>query len=343
MKKPFLTSILLIMTAITINAQQGDFPKLTGPYLGQKPPGMTPEIFAPGIVSTGMREFASVFSPEGNLFFFTNSSAPFATLLLMEQIYDRWTSPQVASFSGRYRDLDMMFSYDGSRLFFCSNRPVNGSQEPRQDMDIWYVEKLATGWDSPVHLGDMINSNTQEYYPCLTRDGTLYFTSTREGGLGGGDIYRCQLIHGKYEAPQNIGEPINTPSPEGDLYIAPDESYIIVTCYGRPDGLGSGDLYIGFRAKDGSWTPMKNMGAPINSYANEHCPVVTFDGKYLFFTSYRSNIKMPPDSPLTFDDIKKMQTSAGNGIGGDIYWVDAKIIEELKPDELKRRMLPMKQ
>ncbi len=331
-QKAIFIGILILFFMIFCNCtRQSDFPILKGPYLGQTPPGMIPEIFAPGIVSTGMREFASVFSPDGDIFFFTNSSTPVATILFMEDINNKWTSPQVASFSGRYRDLDMMFSYDGSRLFFCSDRPVNASQEPKQDMDIWYVEKSGIDWDTPNHLGDVVNSNAQEYYPCLTRAGTLYFTSTREGGLGRGDIYRSRLIHGKYEAPQNLGRPINTPFPEGDLYIAPDESYIIVTCYGRSDGLGSGDLYISFRAKDGSWTPMKNMGAPINSYANEHCPVVSFDGKYLYFTSYRSQIKIPPDSPLTFDDIKRIQMSAGNGVGGDIYWVDAKIIEELKP------------
>jgi len=50
MKKPILFSFLLV-TAITVNAQQADFPKLTGPYLGQKPPGDQPEIFVPGLIS----------------------------------------------------------------------------------------------------------------------------------------------------------------------------------------------------------------------------------------------------------------------------------------------------
>jgi hypothetical protein len=309
-----------------------DFPVLKGPYLGQKPPDMTPEIFAPGIVSTGMREFASVFSSDHTQFYYTNSSAPFATILFMEKRDNRWAPPRVAPFSGRYRDLDMMFSYDNSRLYFCSNRPIHNSAGLNQNMDIWYVEKADNEWSPPVHLGD-INSEANEYYPCLTESGTLYFTSDRKGGMGRGDIYRCRSVNGEFKSPENLGEPINSPLPEGDLYIAPDESYIIVTCYGRSDGLGSGDLYISFRKKDGSWAELRNMGAAINSYANEHCPVVTFDGKYFFFTSYRSKINIPPDSPLTFADIIKMQESPGNGTGGDIYWVDAKIIEKLKPKE----------
>jgi Tol biopolymer transport system component len=54
----------------TMHACQDDFPILKGPYLGQKPPGMTPEIFAPGIVSTGLDELNSVFSPDGDEFYF---------------------------------------------------------------------------------------------------------------------------------------------------------------------------------------------------------------------------------------------------------------------------------
>ena len=52
MKKLILISSVLLVAAIRISARQTDFPKPTGPYLGQKPPGMTPEIFAPGIIST---------------------------------------------------------------------------------------------------------------------------------------------------------------------------------------------------------------------------------------------------------------------------------------------------
>jgi hypothetical protein len=58
-KKPILPALafscLLVATA-NVFFKPNDFPKLTGPYLGQKPPGMKPEIFAPGIVSTGMYE-----------------------------------------------------------------------------------------------------------------------------------------------------------------------------------------------------------------------------------------------------------------------------------------------
>ena len=73
MKKPaiILTTILLQGIFIFCQTDKEDHPVLQGPYLGQKPPGMTPKIFAPGIVSTAEFEFAGTFSPDGKEYFFT--------------------------------------------------------------------------------------------------------------------------------------------------------------------------------------------------------------------------------------------------------------------------------
>ena len=100
------------------------------------------------------------------------------------------------------------------------------------------------------------------------------------------------------------------------------------------EGFGGFDLFISFRKEDGSWTKAKNMGAPINSSASELCPSVSADGKYFFFTSYRSIYKPYSEMPLTYEEKIKILNNPGNGLG-DIYWVDAKIIEQFKPDELK--------
>jgi len=51
--------------------KQKDFPILKGPYLGQKPSGMSPEIFAPGMVSTELEEFGCSFTPDGTEVYFT--------------------------------------------------------------------------------------------------------------------------------------------------------------------------------------------------------------------------------------------------------------------------------
>jgi Tol biopolymer transport system component len=168
-----------------------------------------------------------------------------------------------------------------------------------------------------------------EVYPSITQDGTLYFSSNREGGKGKGDIYRSLLVDGQYGEPENIGEPINTENSEGDVFIAHDESYIIFGSSGRSDSHGSGDLYISFRQSDGSWTEPTYMGDQINTNAFEYCPTVSPDGKYFFFTSYKKPEKDGSQKLLSLDDIMKIYAIAQNGLG-DIYWMDARVIEEFR-------------
>jgi hypothetical protein len=328
--------ILLSIIFVFIGcAQKDDFPVLKSSYFGQKPPGMTAEIFAPGIVSTEHSEFCSVFSPDGDEFYWSLTGAPFPVIVTMRQINGRWTKPEIVPFSGKYLDYDMAFTPDGKQLFFCSRRPIDGIDPPNDNTDIWYVNRDDTGWSEPRHLEGAVNSNAQEYYPIFAQNGTLYFSSTRPSGHGGADIYRARFENGAYLEPENLGPPINTENFEGDLFIAADESYIIVTCYGRSDSIGSGDLYISFRKEDGSWSPMKNMGSPVNSEANEHCPILSPDGKYLFFSSGRSRHPEYSKEAITFEEKVAKMNSWGNGRNEDIYWVDAKIIENLKPEEQK--------
>jgi hypothetical protein len=209
---------------------------------------------------------------------------------------------------------------------------LDGDGPPTDNTDFWFVERDGTGWSEARHLEGPVNSDAQEYYPIFAQNGTLYFCSLRPGGFGGGDIYRARPENGKYPEIENLGPPINTENFEGDLYIAADESYIIVTCYGRPDSIGSGDLYISFRQEDGAWSPLKNMGAAINTAANEHCPILSPDGKYLFFSSGRSRHPNFSKEPITLIAKIAMMNSWGNGRNEDIYWIDARIIDSLRPN-----------
>lgn len=315
-------------------AKKDDFPVLTGPYLGQKPPGMVPEVFAPAIISKEFDELNSVFSPDGNAFYFS-IKLPIDvqhTILSMNLTNNLWTKPAVLSFSGRFSDADPAFSCDGKKLFFISKRPLPGTGESEKDWDIWVVERTENDWGEPKNLGAPVNSDKMEIYPSVARNGTIYFCSARSGGLGGDDIYRSRFIGGKYTKPENLGDMINTKYGEGDIFIAPDESYIIFSS-GRPGGFGSGDLYISYCRQDGTWKTSINMGNHINSPFLEYCPYVSSDGKYLFFTSYRKPNKNYVSNPLTYDEIIKTYQSPQNGLG-DIYWIDAKIIKNLRQEIL---------
>lgn len=326
----YINLLFYILLIFSNCARQDDFPVLKGPYLGQKPPETTPEIFAPHIVSTGFDELCSVFSSDLREFYFSIQMPGHIhhTMLCIKLEKNGWTKPQVLPFSGRYSDAEIAFSPDEKKLFFASFRPDNTGGEKENNWDIWYVEKMSNGWSKPKNLGPPINSDQSDTYPSFTKDGTLYFASNRKGSLGGMDIYYSRFINSRYTEPKNLGDPINTEFPEEGM-ISSDGSYLIFTSCGRPDSYGGCDLYISFRKNNGTWTEPKNMGETINSSAHEYCPSISPDGRYFFFSSFR-RLKHISSKPIyRYEDIIDLYNSPGNG-NGDIYWMDAKIIEELR-------------
>ncbi len=298
----FLLMGLIVLAGISrAQKNEPDFPVLKGLYLGQKPPGTTPKVFAPGIVSTKKSEFNAAFSPNGKDFFFSvNEPSGRETMMFMKCENNQWTPPQSAPFVSNQNDCDPFFSHDGSRLYFISTR-TKKNDERSKDWDIWYVERTDSGWSESRNLGPPVNSNHDEYYVSLTREGAIYFASNRAGGYGSFDIYRSRFVDGHYLKPENLGASINTKYLEHDPFIAPDESYIIFTSVNRPGGFGTGDLYISFRRKEGTWTEAKNLGKAFNTSGYDFCPMASPDGKYFFFTRK-----------------------------GDIYWVSMEVIKQLK-------------
>ncbi|MBI1393634.1 MAG: hypothetical protein GC152_12910 [Alphaproteobacteria bacterium] len=122
-------------------------------------------------------------------------------------------------------------------------------------------------------------------------------------------IRYSRLVDGEYEDPKPLSEAINTGTYLNHPFIAPDESYLLWDAK-REDGYGDSDIYISFRQDDGSWGAAINLGDKINTDAWEASASVTPDGEYLFF-----NRNMGSDE---YEDV-------------DIFWVDAGIIETLRP------------
>ena len=125
-------------------------PAMTGPYLGQTPPGAEPELFAPGIVSTGMHTRDLAMTPEGYEIYFSVSAGPLVTILGSRLVDGEWTMPEVAEFSADpwVGDIEPHISPDGSRFFFVSDRSPDGSPVPEADRGKW--ERAGDG--SQLHL-----------------------------------------------------------------------------------------------------------------------------------------------------------------------------------------------
>jgi len=296
--------VSVFVSSLNLFAQASDFPVLKGPYLGQKPPGMTPDVFAPGIISTQATEGGSSFSPDGQLYLFARARSDQDGILMMEQIGGVWSKPRLAPFSAGKHDWDFMLSPDGKTVFVASARPLHKGESPTEDYQIWVSERTDKGWSEPWLLPPPVYSGQHDSYPSVTEDATLYFFSNRDGGFGRGDIYKSTKQDDGYTEVVNEGPPVNTEYHEVDPYIAPDESYLIF-CSDRPGGYGKADIYVTFRKADGTWSSPVNMGDRVNSPHQEYIPYVTPDGTYFFFTTNKT----------------------GNR---DIYWVDATWIHELK-------------
>lgn len=276
-------------------------------YLGQKPPSSKPIIFAKDIVSKSDEfEFGSVFNADGTEFFYAThigeGKERRAEIRVMKLENSKWTEAKAIVKHEKYWFNDPFLSFDEKRLYYISDMPRSQGSKTK-DTDLWYSERTKDGWSDPIHLGNIINSDVQDYYVSFTTSGRLYFASHRdaeEGRTYDFDIYYADQKDGVFQKPQRLPKPANTRAYEADVFVAPDESYIIFSSF-RKSGFGEGDLYISFKNKDGSWTEGKNMGETINTESYEFCPFVTRDGKYLFYTSKK-----------------------------DIYWVSAEVIKKLR-------------
>ncbi|GGJ06386.1 hypothetical protein GCM10007978_49910 [Shewanella hanedai] len=283
------TKIVLLFSALVMSStsySQDDISIPDGPYLGQTPPGSTPEMFAPGIVNTeGFIEIEGMFGADMNTFYFVRrDEKEVYSLNVIEYKNNKWQKSIVKQkVGGAY------ISPDGKTIY------LNNS----------YIERTKDGWSELKRHGAPFE-DIDIMRLSASSNGTYYFdTFTPKFDT---PIRYSRLINGKYEQPKSLGPQFGIGRYNAHPFIAPDESYIIFDSI-REGGYGRSDLYISFRAADGSWGPAINMGDKINSTASEKSASVSPDGKFLFFD---------------------LRTKRGNE-EVNIYWVDAQIIETLRP------------
>src|SRR5688500_13504565 len=181
-------------------------------YFGQKPPGLTPERFAPGVVSTSAIEINGVFTPDFREFVFSRRLDGVFTLFRSTLEGSKWSAPQpLRLFPGGMAGVavDMAISPDGQEMFFLG-RYKPGVAPNEGPFDIWVSRKKNGAWTTAETVPAPVSTDAWESYPTVVADGSLYFVSNRPGGVGRSDIYRApRLPDGRFGEPVNIGRPAN--------------------------------------------------------------------------------------------------------------------------------------
>ncbi|MFN7116592.1 MAG: TolB family protein [Saprospiraceae bacterium] len=312
----FTIGIINLFFSLSLIAQTPAFPMLRGKYFGQRVPGMSAELFAPGIITTDANEHsAPAFSSDGKVVLWAVMDRNYkGHFYEMKSIKGVWSKPASPAFVDTTADhYYPAFSPDGKTLYFSSRRSAPAGYPEGKGNRIWSTAKTDEGWAAPIPFDTSV-SKAQEFSHSISKKGTLYFSAVSSDGANM-DIYKAEKTANGYAKPVPLPHGINSAGYEDGPYISPNEDFLIFEST-RPAGIdGSHDLYIVFQDKKGHWGTPINMGPKVNSAGMERFPRLSPDGKYLFFGSNRDQ---------------------SNGkVGFDIYWIDAKIIKALKQMALK--------
>lgn len=239
----------------------GENTGLKGPYLGQKPPGTTPVVFAPGIVSTrGDFEYTPTLSPDGRALYFSSHSG----LKVCWKEKDGWTMPQPAPFAQKHPGaFEPHITPDGKRMFFGLG------------MEIWVMDRTPIGWGEARRHGNGM-------YATTTKDGTLYVTDISTFSFG--RIVRQLKMPGGYSEPDTVRGGVYHPAGAAHPCISHDESYIVFDSW-REGTFGQADLFMCVRKSNGSWSEAIHLPAAVNTVGENICATLSPDGLYMFFTT----------------------------------------------------------
>ncbi|WP_282124655.1 hypothetical protein [Algibacter mikhailovii] len=290
-----LLSLIFLSTCKTEKSKEigNDSLNIQNPYLGQKPPGLKPIPFAPGLVCTEIYEYDGAFTPDMKAFYFIRRGEKNKESAFYEYKYNEinrtWEKSEIAS------------PWIG--------RPVIAPDGETMHLGDRFLKRTASGWSELHNLAPPTISNDSMYIMRLSSsaNGTYFFDTYKENDSTF-PIRYSRLINGQHEEPIALPEAINTGTFLSHPFIAPDESYLLFDAE-REDGFGESDIYISFKQKDGTWGNGINLGDKINTNAWEASASITPDGKHLFFSR---NV-----GSKDFENV-------------DIFWVSSKVIENLR-------------
>ncbi|MBB1149500.1 PD40 domain-containing protein [Myroides sp. NP-2] len=172
--------------------------------------------------------------------------------------------------NSKVNDATAVFTKDGNTMYFTRNnsKASGKSKQNRDKTSLLKLYKAVKQSDGKWGLVEELPFNSDNFntaHPALTPDGKwLYFVSDRKGTLGQSDLFRVGLYEdGTYGEVENLGNSINTEGRESFPFISSDNQ-LYFSSDGHP-GLGGMDVFVAKLYPNGSFGPVVNMGAPINS------------------------------------------------------------------------------
>lgn len=252
--------VLATMIACSTNAAE----TATG-FAGFMAPDNTPQVFAPGVISTDSYEFAVTFTPDMSEMYLTRRTDPGPNQIVVAGITSEGIqAPVPASFSMKGGQFEPCIAPDGEAIYFGDGDKIVVSR------------KVDGHWSTTEELPDEVNSGFAMAI-CVDANGDFYFT-----GSDGLMVVRNE--GNGYHAAESV-DPHFTRAAGGSAhgYIAPAGDCLVFDSQGRGDAKGRADLYVSFRAEGGGWTEPRNLEA-LNSEGTEMCASVSPDGRFLFFS-----------------------------------------------------------
>ncbi|WP_106793598.1 PD40 domain-containing protein [Aquimarina sp. Aq78] len=274
-------------------------------YFGQKPPGLIPEIFAPGIISiNGRYEHGISFSPDLDEVYFSANKEDEDPSIYFSKFEDKkWTNPKKANFTKgkKVGEMHPFVSPNGKNIHFAAHDSFT-SPHHKESVKTWYVNRFKNSWSDAIQLDSPINDDFV-FYSNEAKNGDLFYTNVSKRKM-----YYAPNKNGKFPQVHEVGIESGFHG-----FIAPSQDFLVVNARNKEDDQRKSDIYVYFKKKDGTWSKPINLGNEVNSNFAETCPSITPDGKFLFFGRY-------------------------NEEGGlsNFYWVSTEVIHKVRPNDFKK-------
>ncbi len=210
-------------------------------------------------VNTG-DHFNPIFSADGNTLVFA-SEMQFYTAVFYTTKNDEgtWNTPINIIPHLEFDDniYPSSLNGDGTELYLCRLDDYGG--------DIYFSRLENERWSPAKKIAPPVNSRFWESHACITPDGnTLYFSSNRDEGYGGLDIYKTtKEADGKWSEPKNLGPDINSPLDEHTPFISNNEKTLYFSSRGH-NSIGGFDIFRSEKINSG-WSSPFNPGYPLNT------------------------------------------------------------------------------